>query len=82
MSTPTTVAVEPVPNEIVQLIPLYNGDKRQLNIYLGECQYVVDRFKGNVEQNLYVFNVLTSRLKEDAAALLSEREDIVTWSTL
>lgn len=80
MTTPTTVAVAPIPKEIVDLIPLYNGDKRQLNLYLRKCQYVVDRFKGNTEQNLYVFNVLTSRLKEDAAALLSEREDIVTWS--
>ncbi|XP_045775106.1 uncharacterized protein LOC123874007 [Maniola jurtina] len=77
-----TAAVSSVPKEIVQLIPLFGGDKRQLNLYLRKCQYVIDRFKGSDEQNLYVFNVITSRLKDDAAALLSEREDIVTWSAL
>lgn len=74
--------LQPIPKEIVQLIPQFGGDKRQLNLYLRKCQYVINRFKGNEEQNLYVFNVLTSRLTQDAAALLSEREDIVTWSDL
>lgn len=77
-----TTTIEPIPKEIVQLIPVFNGDKRQLNLYFRKCQYVVDRFKGSVEQNLYVFNVITSRLRDDAAALLSEREDVVTWSML
>ncbi|XP_075990349.1 uncharacterized protein LOC142985999 [Anticarsia gemmatalis] len=84
MSNPTieTVpTVEQIPKEIIQLIPLYNGDKRLLNLYLKKCQYVLERYKGSHEQNLYVYNVLTSRLRDDAAALLSEREDIVTWST-
>lgn len=76
----TSVTIEQIPKEIIQLIPLYNGDKRQLNLYLRKCQYVLDRYKGSHEQNLYVYNVLTSRLRDDAAALLSEREDIVTWS--
>lgn len=48
-------AVEQIPNEIVLLIPVYNGGKRQLNL-LRICQYVVNRFKGSVERNCYVFN--------------------------
>lgn len=80
----TTAVVKPIPKEISQLIPLFKGDKRQLNLYLRKCQYVIDRFgcKDNEEQNLYVYNVLTSRLAEDAAALLSERDDVVSWSAL
>ncbi|XP_045450982.1 uncharacterized protein LOC123659860 [Melitaea cinxia] len=78
----TTTTVSLIPKEILDLIPLYSGDKRQLNLYLQKCQYVIEHYNGNEEQNLYVFNALTSRLRDDAAALLSEREDIVTWSTL
>lgn len=78
----TTTTIEQIPKDILELIPVFNGDKRQLNLYLRKCQYVVDRFKGSVEQNLYVFNAITSRLREGAAALLSEREDIVNWSAL
>ncbi|KOB76831.1 Cytadhesion [Operophtera brumata] len=79
-----TSKIEPVPKEIVALIPQYKGDKRQLNLYLRKCEYVIERYSnpGREEQNLYVFNVLTSKLTENAAALLSEREDVVTWSAL
>lgn len=73
-----------IPREVSQLIPLFKGDKRQLSLYLRKCQYIIDRYGkvGDENQNLYVYNVLTSRLTEEAAALLSEREDIVTWSEL
>lgn len=77
-----TTTISSIPKQILELIPLYGGDKRQLNLYLRKCQYVIDRYNGDEEQNLYVYNVLTSRLKDDAAALLSEREDITTWSAL
>ncbi|XP_045495838.1 uncharacterized protein LOC123694440, partial [Colias croceus] len=39
-------------------------------------------FRGHEEQNIYVLHAITSRLIGDAAALLSEREDINTWPAL
>ncbi|KOB73789.1 Cytadhesion [Operophtera brumata] len=79
-----TSEIEPVPKEIVALIPQYKGDKRQLNLYLPKCEYVIERYSnpGREEQNLCVYNVLSSKLTENATALLSEREDVVTWCAL
>lgn len=78
------VAIVSIPNEVIRIIPLFNGDKRHLNLYIKKCEYVIERFnsRGNEEQNLYVFHTITSRLTENAAALLSERDDIVNWSAL
>ncbi|KOB67352.1 Cytadhesion [Operophtera brumata] len=81
-----TSKIELVPKEIVALIPQFKGDKRlyHQDLYQRKCDYVIERYgnPGREEQNLYVFNVLTSKLTENAAALLSEREDVVTWSAL
>lgn len=73
-----------IPSEILKFIPLFNGDKRQLALYIKKCEYVIDLFsrRGNEDQNIYVFHAITSRLTDNAAALLSEREDIVSWSGL
>lgn len=74
--------IQPIPKEIVQLVPPFTGDSKTLNLFLRKCQYIYDQYKGSEEQNSYIFNVLTCRLMDDAAALLSEREDIVTWPAL
>lgn len=71
-----------IPNDILKLIPLFGGDNRQLNLFLRKCDYVIERYRGNEEQNLYVYHAVTSRLIDNAAALLSEREDIESWSEL
>lgn len=82
MATEATV-IQAIPRDLVQLIPLFNGDKRHLNLFLRKCQYIIDSFCSSGEtQNLYVFNVITSRLTENAAALFSEREDVMCWSAL
>lgn len=81
MTTQTVINI--IPREIVQIIPYFTGDKRQLNLFLRKCQYVIDSYSSvKEEQNVYVFNIITSRLTENAAALLSERDDILTWSAL
>lgn len=71
-----------IPREILNLIPVFGGDKRQLNFFLRKSEYVIDRYRGHEAQNLYVYHSITSRLKDEAAALLSEREDICSWSDL
>ncbi|CAK1583349.1 unnamed protein product [Parnassius mnemosyne] len=77
-----TVVINPIPTEMLRLIPLFNGDKRQLNLFLRKCEYVIRRYRGDEEQNLYVYHSITSRLTDNAASLLSEREDVVSWSQL
>lgn len=79
---PEPVLVIPIPNEMLRLIPYFGGDKRHLNIFLRKCEYVINKYRGHEEQNTYVFHAITSRLTDNAAALLSEREDITNWSAL
>ncbi|XP_045535699.1 uncharacterized protein LOC123721309 [Papilio machaon] len=76
------VQIKPVPETMLKIIPIFEGDNRHLNLYIRKCEYVIERYRGNDEQNLYVYHVVTSRLSGNAAALLSERDDIVTWSQL
>lgn len=76
------IQIRNIPNDMVKIIPLFSGDKRQLNLFIRKCEYIINHFRGHEEQNLYVYNVITSRLVGDAAALLSEREDITRWSLL
>lgn len=73
-----------IPTEMLTLIPLYGGDKRLLNLFLRKCEYVINIYKGvdNPEQNIYVMHAVTSRLTGDAAALISQREDDLTWEEL
>ncbi|XP_063824167.1 uncharacterized protein LOC135073874 [Ostrinia nubilalis] len=74
-----------IPSEMLNLIPKFEGDGKTLNLFLRECQYVINIYRGpdeNVTQNSYVFHAITSRLVGRAAALLSEREDINTWIAL
>lgn len=78
----STVQIVPIPNEMLRLIPLFGGDKRQLSLFLRKCEYVITRFRGHEEQNIYVLHAITSRLIDNAAALLSEREDVSNWSAL
>ncbi|KAG7295193.1 hypothetical protein JYU34_022162 [Plutella xylostella] len=72
----------PIPAEMLKLIPMFNGDKRLLNLFLRKCEYVIAKYRGNDTQNLYLYHSITSRLTDDAAALVSEREDVDTWSAL
>ncbi|CAH2093985.1 unnamed protein product [Euphydryas editha] len=69
-----------IPNEILKLIPLFGGDKRQLNLFLRKFEYVIEKFQSSDAQNMYLMHAITSRLLDRAASLISEREDIVSWS--
>lgn len=71
-----------IPKELIQIIPVFEGDNRQLNLFLRKCEYVISGFMGNAAQNLYVMHTITSRLKGNAASLISEREDVLTWIEL
>ncbi|XP_049870294.1 uncharacterized protein LOC126375394 [Pectinophora gossypiella] len=71
-----------IPNEMVKLVPLFDGEKRHLNLFIRKCEYIIDRFRGNEAQNQYVMQTLTSRLIGNAASLISERGDIETWDEL
>ncbi|CAG4993884.1 unnamed protein product [Parnassius apollo] len=68
-----------IPGEMIKIIPTFDGDKRHLNLFLRMCEYVIAKFTGTTEQNLYVMNTITSRLIGNAAALVGERDDIETW---
>ncbi|XP_045510069.1 uncharacterized protein LOC123705368 [Colias croceus] len=77
-----SVNVITIPSDMLKLIPLFGGDKRILNLFFRKCEYIINKFRGHEEQNIYVLHAITSRLIGDAAALLSEREDINTWPAL
>lgn len=74
--------LKPIPKELLCIIPFFNGSKRHLNLYLKKCDYVVSKFRGDQEQNTYVLHSLTSRLTDEAAALVSERNDVDTYEKL
>lgn len=71
-----------VPKELVALIPRFEGDKKELNLFILKSEYVIEKFMGNVAQNEYLMHVITSRLLGRALALISERPDVVTWAQL
>lgn len=75
-------AIRLIPNEMIKLVPLFDGEKRHLNLFIRKCEYIISRFRGNETQNQYVMHTLTSRLIGNAASLISEREDIDTWDEL
>lgn len=78
----TANPIIPIPSEMLKLIPLFGGDKKQLNLFIRKCEYVISKYRGSDEQNLYVYHSITSRLTENAASLLSEQEDVLAWSDL
>lgn len=73
-----------IPKEILSIIPKYDGDEQQLNLYLSKCDYVVNgsRIAGNLAQELYIFHSITSRLTGRAATLLSDHPNITTYEAL
>lgn len=80
--TETVIQIRPIPNEMIKIVPLFGGDKRQLNLLVQKCEYLINRFRGHDEWDIYLFIVITSRLISDAADLFSEREDITKWCAL
>lgn len=68
-----------IPPGMLKLIPLFGGDKRQLNLFIRQCEYVINKYAGSMAQNIYVMHLIMSRLTDNAAALISEREDVSTW---
>lgn len=71
-----------IPKEIIAIIPIFSGNTRLLNLFIRKCDYVINKYRGNAEQDLYVLHTVTSRLSEEAAALASERNDITSWEQL
>nr|XP_034828819.1 uncharacterized protein LOC117986103 [Maniola hyperantus] len=73
-----------VPREIAELIPKFDGEPTLLNLFLRKSEYVVLNYRNSntAAQDLYLFHVVTSRLTDKAASLVSEREDITSWQEL
>lgn len=71
-----------VPSEMVKIIPLFDGDCRQLPLFIKKCEYILQSFQGSNPQNEYLFHVITSRLAGEAANVVGERDQINTWSEL
>lgn len=71
-----------VPQEMVNIIPVFSGDARTLPLYIKKCEYILSTFQGSVTQNEYLFHVVTSRLSGEAASLVGERDSIGTWDEL
>lgn len=71
-----------VPSEMVKIIPLFDGDCRQLPLFIKKCEYILQSFQGGNPQNEYLFHVITSRLAGEAANVVGERDQISTWSEL
>lgn len=75
-------AITRVPMEMVKMIPLFEGDARQLPLFIKKCEYILTTFNGNEAQMAYLFHVITSRLAGEAANLVGEREQIESWIEL
>lgn len=71
-----------VPSEMVKMIPLFDGDCRQLPLFIKKCEYILHNFQGGDFQNEYLFHVVTSRLAGEAANIVGERDQINTWTEL
>lgn len=71
-----------VPMEMVKIIPFFEGDARQLPLFIKKCEYILQSFRGGDLQNEYLFHVVTSRLGGEAANLVGERDQISTWEEL
>lgn len=71
--------IKMIPAEMLKLIPFFGGDKRQLSLFIRQCEYVISNYTGSPPQDSYVMHLIMSRLVDNAAALISEREDISTW---
>ncbi|XP_048485113.1 uncharacterized protein LOC119691638 [Plutella xylostella] len=73
-----------IPREFSGVIPTFNGDGKLLRTFLTKCEYVINAYKGdnNPEQELYLYHLITSKLVDKAAVLISERQDIESWQQL
>lgn len=73
-----------IPKELSSIIPKFDGDESILNLFIRKCEYVIRlcREAGNLDQDLYIFQVITSKLVGRAATLISERPDIESWNDL
>lgn len=76
--------VKPVPKDTLTIIPKYDGEENVLNLFLSKCEYVVNgsRIRGNLQQELYLFHVISSRLTGRAAALLSDNPNVTSYEDL
>lgn len=76
--------IETIPKEIMDIIPRFDGDGKLLNLFVTKSEYVINAFRrvGNAAQDLYIFHAITGRLTGKAAHLISERQDINTWTEL
>lgn len=76
--------IKAVPKETLSLIPRYDGEENHLNLFLSKCDYVVNgaSIEGNVDQVLYLFHAVSSRLTGRAATLLSDHPNIKSYDVL
>lgn len=71
-----------VPKTFIEIIPIFDGDVRKLQMFLKKVQYMLDTFKGDQKQNEYLYHIITSRLSIEVAALVAEHNNINTWQEL
>lgn len=69
-------------SDALSLIPQFSGDSRLLNLYIRKCEYAILKYQGDQNRNEYLMQCFTSKLTGNAAALISERNDITTWNEL
>lgn len=76
--------VKTIPKEVLCLIPKYDGEENLLNLFLDKCDYVLSagRVQGNLQQELYLFHAISSRLTGKAAVLLSDNPGLKSYDQL
>ncbi|XP_048001909.1 uncharacterized protein LOC125238595 [Leguminivora glycinivorella] len=74
----------PTLGEMMKIIPTYNGDPRQLSRFIRKCDFVLQQYRnGSDERYSYILEVITSRLIEKAAELVSENDYLAqNWTML
>lgn len=71
-----------VPSDFVEIIPVFDGDSRLLSLFIKKCEYILNTFKGSPTQNQYIFHIVTSKLRGEAAKIVGERDHIRDWDQL
>lgn len=70
--------------ELIDVVPLFDGNSRMLNLFIKKCEYVYAILgQMTATENLFVIQKITSKLTGRAATLISEHDYAsVEWSSL
>lgn len=65
----------------LETIPLYDGDKDMLEIFVSACDSFHDKYysRTNAELNLFIYQAILGKLKGNALLIIGSRTELNTW---